>query len=193
MAKKLGKVLNKCTVDKTLPLDYLKVLQGSLKTLLPENYEKLKKSVLKHGFIYPIFVWENIEDAQIYILDGTQRYTALNKMKEEGYSIPQIPVVFIEAENMIDAKEKLLSAATQYGIFDEQGTIEFMKDLDFTEALSLANLPEFNFSTIIEPDEGKTIEVSAHERTINDYSDEEVEEKISADYRESCPHCGEKL
>lgn len=174
MAKKKGQVFNRCTIDKTLPLDYLKVLQGGLKTLLPENYEKLKASILKHGFIYPIFVWENPEDAQIYIIDGTQRFHALTEMKKEGYSIPQLPVVFVEATDVKDAKEKLITAATQYGIFDELGTLEFMKDLNFSEVITFAALPEFNFSTIIEPDEGKTVEVAAHERTLNKQEKEEL-------------------
>ena len=189
MAKKI-----KVTVDtgKTLPMNYLEVLQGNLKDLSDENYKKLRASIVKHGFSFPIFVWENPEDAKIYILDGTQRCTTLSKMKEDGFSVPQLPVVFIEATNLNHAKEKLAAAASQYGKFTEEGVASFFADMDFD--IGAIEIPFLDFSKVIELDEGKTVEVAAHERKIKDYSDEDViEQELNPDFRDSCPHCGGKL
>ena len=166
MAKKI-----KVTVDtgKTLPMNYLEVLQGNLKDLSDENYKKLRASIIKHGFSFPIFVWENPEDAKIYIVDGHQRFVTLSKMKEDGYSVPQLPVVFIEATNLNHAKEKLAAAASQYGKFTEEGVASFFADMDFD--IGAIEIPFLDFSKVIELDEGKTVEVAAHERTINEYKE----------------------
>ena len=71
-----------------LSISYLNRLQGDLKILTDENYKKLKNEILTEGFCFAIHVWENKEDAKIYILDGTQRLETLTRMKDEGYKIP---------------------------------------------------------------------------------------------------------
>lgn len=195
--KKDLKVVISSGVKDTLPLAYLNNLQGDLKELPEENYKKLKSSILKHGFLYPLFVWEDPSDAKIYLIDGTQRFKTLLRMKDEGYSIPQLPVIFIEAADRLDAKAKLASAASQYGLFTEGGIKEFFSDLNFSDVMGEITIPKFEFANILktdsdleyDPETGEIIKVKEHERKINDYSDEEVEEKINADYRERCPHC----
>ena len=184
MAKKI-----KVTVDtgKTLPMNYLEVLQGNLKELSDENYKKLRTSIIKHGFSFPIFVWENPEDAKIYILDGTQRFTTLSKMKEDGYSVPQLPVVFIEATNLNHAKEKLAAAASQYGKFTEEGVASFFADMDFD--IGAIEIPFLDFSKVIELDEGKTVDVAAHEREIKNTS-KEIDLGDFEHFDHQCPKCG---
>lgn len=184
MAKKI-----KVTVDtgKTLPMNYLEVLQGNLKDLSDENYKKLRASIIKHGFSFPIFVWENPEDAKIYILDGTQRCKTLSRMKEDGYSVPQLPVVFIEATNLNHAKEKLAAAASQYGKFTEEGVASFFADMDFD--IGAIEIPFLDFSKVIEMDEfpPQTVTVSEHERSKN------VDLDSYEKFEHKCPKCNHEF
>jgi len=109
----------------TLSIDLLTPLQGDLKILPDENYKKLKAEILEDGFSFALHVWEDLTTATIYILDGHQRYQTLNRMKKEKYSVPEVPVVFVEANDLDHAKKKVLAAASQYGEFNQQGAEKF--------------------------------------------------------------------
>lgn len=183
---KLQVVVNS-TINNRLPISYLKPLQGNLKTLSEESYQKLKASILKHGFSFPVFVWENPEDAQIYTIDGHQRIITLNKMNEEGYSIPQIPVVLIDAHSIQEAKSKLAVAASMYGDFNQDGVIEFFKDLDFE--LPEIKMPFINFDFPKNEEEPKTTTVQSHERTIEN-SSKEIDLNEFKEFDCKCPKCG---
>lgn len=172
MAKKLL-VINS-DVKERISFTQLTGLQGGLKKRTVESLSKLKKSIVKHGFIVPIFIWENIEDATLRIIDGHGRVEALESLKKDGYSIPEIPIVFVKADNLKDAKEKLLVVASQYGKFDRDGAEEFFAglDLEFAEI----ELPEIKFNS-----EPEKIQVSAHDRTVNDYKETELPDISNAD------------
>lgn len=193
-------IRNTSEVKETLPLNYLSVLQGNLKALPEDRYKKLKASILKHGFCFPMFVWNDNENNKIWLIDGTQRFNTLNRMKDDGYKIPQLPVVFIPAESVDDAKLKIMAAASQYGQFTDFGVAEFLKDVDF-DAAEIKEMVEIPFiiealdnPVVLESDDGKEFtDVSAHKRQINDYSNEEVKDETRPDFREKCPHCGEAL
>lgn len=131
----------------TLSIDLLSPLQGDLKTLSKENYEKLKAEIIEDGFSFAIHVWEDVRENKIYILDGHQRYATLNKMKADGWSVPEIPIVFVDADNIEHAKKKLAAAASQYGQFNQLGAETFFKSFkkfdpaDFTKRF---HMPEIN-------------------------------------------------
>ena len=181
------KVVVKSTIKETLPLSYLNVLQGNLKKLSDQNYQKLKNSIVKHGFIYPFFVWEDEKENKIYLIDGTQRHTTLEKMKEEGYKIPQLPVVFIPAKDIQDAKGKLLAAASYFGEFNLEGTKEFLADLDFD--MDAVSIPTIVFEPLVlEADEDSLPEmttVSEHQRKFTKEVDLDDYEK----FEHKCPKC----
>lgn len=96
----------KCRANDTLPIDRIVEFQGKLKTLSADNEQRLRASIMKYGFIAPIFVWDNAGDFSV--LDGHQRLRVLLKLREEGHDLPMIPVVYVEAEDEADAKRKLL-------------------------------------------------------------------------------------
>lgn len=121
-------IIIKCQGADTLPIDAIIEFQGSLKKLSKNSLEKLKKRILQEGFIAPIFVWDHKGDN--YILDGHQRLQALLSLREDGYTIPLLPVDFIHAEGIEDAKRKLLSITSQYGEFDVEELKEWMSSLD---------------------------------------------------------------
>lgn len=163
MSKKKTVVVNS-DLEQRLPLAHLVPLQGDLKVLSDERAKKLRNSILKLGFIYPFFVWENPDTAEILILDGHQRLKVLQSLKDDGYSIPQLPVVFIQADNIKDAKLKLGAAASQFGEFTEQGIAEFFADLEFPE-LNILEIPHLDVLGLDDSD-SQTVTVSEHERSV---------------------------
>lgn len=118
----------KCKGADLLPFEALMQFQGDLKKLSKTNLEKLKTLILKKGFIYPIAIWKNND--KNYILDGHQRDKVLKSLQQDGYEIPLLPVVYIEAKNIKDAKEIVLAIWSQYGEFDEEELSNWLKDID---------------------------------------------------------------
>ena len=154
-------------------IDYhkLSIIQGDLKTLSDSNKEKLCESILTHGYFIPAFVWRS--DKDMFILDATQRYHALQELEKQGYSIPDIPYIEIEAKDKKDAAQKLLQITSRYGeinpetsFFDDFNiAIDYIKDIE---------IPELN---------------------LNSEGSEEPNEKESDDNKElrnKCPKCGHK-
>lgn len=133
-----------CETAFNVDLESLLVLQDDLKELTKENYTKLKNEILKEGFSAPFFVWSDPDLRGKWILDGTQRWRVLTQMKKEGYEIPALPVAIIDADNMENAKRKLLGFASQYGSVTSQGLYEFMSkaDIPFDEMESRFRFPE---------------------------------------------------
>lgn len=112
----------------TLPLGGLTELQGELKDVTTENYHKLKRQIEKRGLILPFFVWYDESTNTNYIEDGHARKKLLVK---EGLPLDtQLPVVYIPADNIQDAKEILLAISSQYGTITQEGYDTFTYDLD---------------------------------------------------------------
>lgn len=166
-----------CKGADVLPIDKLVDFQGDLKKITDENLGKLKRRIVKHGINAPVFIWDNGEK---YILDGHQRIKALNALIQEGFAIPLIPVVYIEADNEEDAKEKLLGITSQYGEFDTEGF------LGFTEGIS------FSFEDIRLTD-GAFYTEQITEVDIDDFFTEDSGEQEAGKEKKLCPHCGQPM
>lgn len=121
----MEKIKITCEGAKQLPLSKLKPLQGKLKTLPDMSYQSLKKEILETGFSEPIAVWVN--EGKNFILNGHQRLSTLKKMKKEGYDIPDIPVSLVEAKDEIEAKRKILSLTSQFGVMTSESLYDFIK------------------------------------------------------------------
>ena len=142
-----------CKSADSLPIDRLLEFQGDLKKLTKANRDKLQKSIERHGFIAPIFVWDNAGDYMI--LDGHQRLATLLYMRRKGFTLPMIPVDYIHADSEADARDKLLHITSQYGEFnvDElNGWLEAI-DSELTETIRIVN-EEIDMSTFRESPEG---------------------------------------
>lgn len=154
-----------------IALHLLEPLQGELKTLSVENYEKMVKSFHEHGFSDPIRMWECPDDGKLYILDGHQRVRVLLQLKEQGWEIPQIPVDYVEASSLDEAKKKLLQIfVSQYGRVDIQGLYEFVSQTAITsDDLMQMDIPHVNIPEFIDGfmPETVTVDVREHERSIN--------------------------
>lgn len=148
------------------PIDEFVWFQGDLKTLPDENYIKLKKLILKLGFSEPIAVWFNDKDEKC-ILNGHQRLLTLKKMRDEGYQIPFIPYSVVEAKDESEAKQKVLSLASDFGVISEQGLVNFAA----TSKIELGSIREqfafpIDFERLNELAPTKSVEVAGHTREL---------------------------
>lgn len=116
-------------------------MQGDLKDLSDTNYERLVKTHLEHGIFLPFYVWES-PDGKNMTLDGHQRRRVL---PAEGYT-GNVPVVYIDADNERDAKEKLLIISSQYGRITQEGLDTFAFDLDDGWLESTVNFDALSFA-----------------------------------------------
>jgi len=134
----------RCTAAVNLELSDLTPLQGGLKELSDANFEKLKRSVLKHGITFPFFIWQS--ESENYILDGTQRDRVLTRMAEEGYEVPPLPCALIQAKDRKEAAEKILLISSQYGKMTERSLEDFLaeNDLDLPGLQDELELPSID-------------------------------------------------
>lgn len=158
----------KCKTKDTLDLYELTEFQGNLKERSNEDYAKIERSINKHGFSFPFFVWHH--DGINHVLDGHGRIGVLNRMAAKGEQLPPLPVVYVDCRDEAEAKEILLKLNSQYGHMTAESVKEFLGDLkiDFTDLA----LPE----GIID-----LAKVEQDQKTINDDEVPEVQDETPAD------------
>lgn len=117
----------KCETKDTLELAELTEMQGGLKSRTDIDFDKIKLSIIKYGFSFPLFCWKADKN---YLLDGHGRFATLCKMQKDGYIIPPLPVVYIQAKDKKEAKQKLLRLNSQYGKMSKESVLEFAEDID---------------------------------------------------------------
>lgn len=179
MNPNLKEIKIKCHGSMTLELSQLEIIQGDLKDLSKKNFEKLKKQIIERGFSAPFFIWKDVSGPTVKykLLDGTQRCRVLNEMKRDGWKIPRLPACEIEAENIHEAKRKLLAFASEYGNMTQDGLFAFSHGDIALPELEDFRFPEINLKSFAE-DFYTTPEETPEE--------ENKPPKV-------CPHCGELL
>lgn len=120
----------------SVPMDELEPGQGELKTSTAADTERLYNRILAHGFKYPLFVWKRPRAKRYVILDGHQRYKALQYMLDEGHIITTVPCVAVVAATEKLAKQEILALAGNYAKVTEEGLKSF---------LSMAGLSNVDF------------------------------------------------
>ncbi len=171
----MGEIRVTCKTQDRLTYDQIEPLQGNLKKRTDEQLDKICRSIIKHGWAFPEFIWSN--DGHNYCLDGHGRQAAIPRLIEMGYTIPQIPIVYIEAETRSEAKELLLKCISKYGTVTEEGFSEF---LDFECDFIDFEIPEIYLLG------EKDIDFDVQDSDFSKQEDIVKKPKI-------CPHCGGEL
>ena len=110
----MAKPVIKNKIIKTKLVDWrsLEWLQGDLKELSDESFNKLKQSLKKNDFIMPFNVWNN---GKTWILDGHHRKRALAELEKEGFKSPSmLPANFIDCKNKKEASKLVLVYSSIY-------------------------------------------------------------------------------
>jgi hypothetical protein len=128
----------------TIPWKKLKEWEpNTLKEKKNRDVGDLKASILAMGFTIPFFVWEKGK----YIADGAGRHLALELLEYEGYEIPDLPYVPLEAKNRAEAKRLVLAISSQYGLVTPGSIGEFTFDLKEID-ISFINVEGYNLEEI---------------------------------------------
>lgn len=99
----------------TIAYSKLVDFQGDLKhEIEPKELMKMRNSLIKHGVFLPKAVWFD-PDGKANILDGHQTKKALASLEADGWEIPEIPYITINAKDRKDAAEKLLQISKKAG------------------------------------------------------------------------------
>jgi hypothetical protein len=142
-------IKNKVTNCPTISWDIIKTWEfNQLKDNSNRDITKLKNSILNNGFIAPFDCWKN--GKKNFIIDGTGRNLALLQLETEGYNIPELPVLFIDAKDLKEAKKFALQRSSTHGEITQSSLADFTSvDFDIEELKELQleelNLKEINF------------------------------------------------
>ena len=95
----------------------LKEFQWDLKLKNDKEIVKLAERMKRKWFDDPIKIWYDHDN---YILDWHQRLKALNLLQSKWYMLAddKIPVVFIKAETLDEAKEKVFEYNSKFSSID---------------------------------------------------------------------------
>jgi len=208
----LGKIRITCRADFLLPLSEIVEFQGELKKRTSQDIKNIKDKILEVGFSFPFFIWQY--EGIYYCLDGHGRIQALIELREEGYELPEaFPVVFIEAVDEKEAKEKLLQGLSSYGMITTEGLAEFTDglSLDLSTLTFSDSYLDFSDNVFREDGEYSPRQNAMKVAVFRDYqipvSDKDIEgfkERLEAYETETgrregfftyylAPHCPEKL
>ncbi len=168
----------RCKGSRTLSYRVLKPFQGNLKEMSKDSADKLRASILKYGWRFPVFVWK--EGKTEWVHDGHGRLLVLKSLIAEGYTIDDLPVADIEAKDKREAAELLLALNSHYGRLTEEGLYEFMHDMEIDPAaLTAIDLPDIDMSEFLE----------GYFETPGAEGGEPEKEKAA----KTCPSCGYEL
>mgnify|MGYP002362737637 FL=1 len=128
----------------------LRPFQDKLKQENPKEIQKLKARILNKWFNFPIYLWEWHEN---YILDGHQRLKALNELANDGYLLDwdAVPVVFIKAKNIKEAKERVAESNSKFSTMDQEFAELWFEWCELDDLI----IPDFDYLTDEEKEKEK--------------------------------------
>ena len=104
----LDKVIQiKCEAKSYYQLDELYHLQGKHKSIDKDRFDKLKKSLISDGIPISFHVWSDKKN-KVWTIDGHHRVLALKALRDDGYNIPSLPCVIVQANNKKEAAKAVL-------------------------------------------------------------------------------------
>lgn len=130
---------------KPMDISQLYSLQEDLKELTDAGYAKLRSEIVETGFAFMPHIWKD-HNGKHWLVDGHQRWDALNRLKNEGFKIPKVPTALVEAKNMTEAKHRVLQGISAYGKITKIGFEHFTTKAKFDpKAIELRfDLPDFS-------------------------------------------------
>lgn len=173
--EKLGQIRIAVDVKDHIPLDELDVdFQGKVKVSDEAELESLEREIEATGYAWPLAVVK--QDGRNKVVGGKRRVLVLRRMRDKGWEVPPVPVYFVEARDVAEAKRRVLQDISQYGHVSNEGLFDFVKDDFDIDLLKTEQLPlvEFNSEEFFEEYFPPTTTVSSHERTLNGEPAEET-------------------
>jgi hypothetical protein len=136
----------KCSYDELISVSEISPFQGDIKKRKPKQIERLISNIERDGFSFPFFVW--VSQGKKWCIDGHGRLLALAEMRKRGYTIPSLPVVYIEATNEKEARKKLIEINNVNGKFNKEAFVSFVADFAETLDFETMSIPTLDFSGV---------------------------------------------
>lgn len=144
----------------TIAYSKLVDFQGDLKhEIEPKELMKMRNSLIKHGVFLPKAIWFD-PDGKANILDGHQTKKALASLEADGWEIPEIPYITINAKDRKDAAEKLLQINSRYAKMNPDTT--WLAEMEFDvgeidDLIGSIEVPELsdNYTSLAQDKENK--------------------------------------
>jgi len=124
----------KCTYTELVHFNDLHALQGGLKIREDRDIDQIKNSIIEHGFLFPLFIWQSPENRK-HIIAGHGRLQAVAELRQEGFTFDYLPIDYIHADSLENAKHILLHEISTYGKLTVDTILEFSSEMvvDFSE------------------------------------------------------------
>lgn len=174
----LDKVIHiKCEAKSYFQLDELNHFQGDLKSIDKDQFLKLKKSLISDGLPIGFHVWVDKKN-KVWTIDGHHRVLALKALRDDGYDIPSLPCVIVQAKDKKEAAKAVLINNSKYAKMSQESLSDFMIGFELNVVdLDFLDIPELkNFAPDLDDSD------------FNPSNDVEADKKHKV-----CPHCGEEL
>lgn len=126
-----------CRTDESLTLGELMPFQGDLKKRTKRDISSMAKSIAEEGLLMPFAIWRH--DDVNYLLDGHCRFLAVTDiaLTDNEVASQQLPVIYIDAETVDDARKALLQITSSYGKITKEGAVNFCKTIPTYKAPSI--------------------------------------------------------
>lgn len=186
-----------CQTKDSAPVYTLHDFQGDLKTISEDDMDKLKSEIIHTGFGFPVLVWKDKKAKKTFIIGGHQRCRALRELKEKGWKdpngkfehvkIPDVPIVYIDADSMKDAKRRVLQDVAQYGKVTANGLTAYLSDshIKLQDIVDSFRMPDLNLEFLLKaqyPEPPKSVEFNV--------SKDPKEAEVRPEGSNECPRCG---
>ena len=194
-------VVNQATIEFE---DLLKLQFNDLKQAEGRDVTKLVEAMTDEGFLSPFYIWPR-EDEPDYVIDGAGRRKALLAIRERGMSIPALPWIQVQAEDLPTAKRYVLMIESKHGRVTQESFDAFTADIEWElPQLKHFELPEMQTGDVsidekvweLSPKE--VTSVTTHERRTTkdptkESAEEEPEEIAKKTVQVTCPKCENKF
>lgn len=120
-------IQNKVKEYKTMSVEEFLALTPNTLKADKRDVKKLKNAIRKNGFSFPAILWNE------FIIDGAGRQISVKEMVAEGDTFTEIPVVYVEAKDIKEAKLKALKAlevSSQFGDITKDSFMAYTEDLE---------------------------------------------------------------
>ena len=148
VTKKKKTIPIRCQYSRLFQPAELSWFQGELKRITKNDLQKIKTSIIKNGFVFPVYVW--LDGDKNYIIGGHHRLKAINELEQEGYAIDGIPAVIVNASSYEEAKKFVLLDSSHYAKIDKKEFGFFAEEsgIDITEILNEVASKEIELADI---------------------------------------------
>ncbi len=136
-------IIIKCEGKEYIDINDLVPFQGKLKSITSDDFNKLKRSLIKDGLPLGFHIWK--DKGKNFIMDGHHRQLVMKSLRDDGYFIAPVPCNPIIANSKKEAAKAILVSNSKYARMSESSISDYMieHELSIDDLLEL-DIQELN-------------------------------------------------